>query len=378
MFKKTMQVIAGGLLLLLCMGLAIYVATNPQRPDSESPSAAWLEPGPYTVAEKDFVFVDESRPTDANRGVPGKPQRTLPTTLWYPENLDGPHPLIVHSHGILSNRREMPYLMEALASRGYLVLAMDYPLSSGNTEGGATAADVGNQPGDISFLIDSLLALSPQEQPFAGSIDTGRIGLSGYSLGGLTTYLTTYHVQLRDPRIRAAVAIAGLSAAFAPQFFATTNIPYLAVSGTADALLEFARNAADLSQRDPGAAVLAIAGGTHLGFLGVADPMFRFMHNPDTLGCQGVLAAVGEHPNEVYRSLGGEAEGVDMQRSLPELCDYGFATALHPGRQRMINQIAVVSFFESVFNPDPALRAEARRELSQSLPADFPEASFTQ
>ena len=52
--------------------------------------------------------------------------------------------------------------------------------------------------------------------------------------------------------------------------------------------------------------------------------------------------------------------------------------ALHPGRQQMVTSIATLSFFEMVFNEDPARRAEASEILSRSLPSEMPEASYTE
>lgn len=377
MIKKILKGFAYLLVLLVVAAVVVYVATGPQAPAADTRSAAWLAAGPYRVDSKEFLFVDGSRPTPENRGVPAKRERSLLVTMWYPRGDDGPHPLVVHSHGILSNRKEMPYLAKALASRGYVVAALDFPLSSGSTEGGATPTDIANQPGDVSFVIDSVLELTGAVKPFDGEIDTTRIGITGYSLGGLTSYLTTYHPRLRDPRLRAAVAIAGLSAAFSPAYFTTTDIPYLAISGTADALIEHDRNAFDLPRRNPHAALVTIVGGTHLGFLGMADPLFRFMDNPDTLGCQGVMSVVGDDPNALFGTLGDAGDGVDMQRSLPGLCDYGFPPATHPGRQRMITQAAVTAFFESVFSPQQEVRNTARDFLRRYLGEDFEEVDFT-
>ncbi|MEX2469881.1 MAG: hypothetical protein WD396_09010, partial [Pseudohongiellaceae bacterium] len=349
--------------------------TAPERPAADSLSAAWLEPGPYTVGQVELTFVDESRRTAANGEAPGAPSRTLPSTLWYPRDYDGDSlPLIVHSHGILSSRTEMPYLMEALASRGYVVVATDYPLTSGGTPGGANAADVVNQPGDVSFLIDSVLALDGADKPFNGPIDGSRIGLSGYSLGGLTTLLSTYHAELRDPRVSAAVAIAGPSAVFAPLFFETTAVPFLAVAGTADALIEYERNAADLTARADNLALVGIEAGSHLGFADIAEPAFRFMETPDSLGCSAVLAALGENPNALFDELGTAAIGVDRGRDLPGICEDVLQPALHPGRQQMITQVAIVSFFESVFSPDGEQRELAAATLTEALAADFAEA----
>jgi predicted dienelactone hydrolase len=376
MLKKLLKILGGLLALVLVLGIAVFVATGPQAPDSNSSSAEWLQPGPHRVATAEFTFVDSSRATSENRGAPGKPERTLPTTIWYPQQLDGALPLIIHSHGIVSNRQEVPYLMEALASRGYIVAAADYPLTSGNTEGGANGNDVVNQPADIAFLIDSIIALQGDEKPFAGSIDSNRIGLTGYSLGGLTTYLTTYHPQWRDRRVAAGVAIAGPSAPFTPAFFASTDIPFLAISGTADALIEHRRNAADIPQRAPNASLVTIEGGSHLGFAGISDPTFRFMDNPDTLGCQAVLAVLDESPDEIFVEMSAGSPVIDVNRDMPGICDYGFADTTHPGRQQMITEVAIVSFFESVFSTDAAVRDAAAEQLTVALARDFEEVQF--
>jgi len=377
MLKKTLRGPAGLLVLLVLLAIAALIATGPQLPDSGSNSATWLQPGPYSVASSEFTFVDSSRPTKANRGIPGKPERTLITTVWYPENAEGSLPLIIHSHGIVSERTELPYLMKALASRGYVVAAANFPLTSGATEGGANATDIFNQPADVSFLIDSVIALSGEAKPFAGNIDVQRIGLTGFSLGGLTTYLTTFHPRWREERLAAAVAIAGPSAGFAAEFFSTTSIPFLAISGTADALIEHRRNAADITERADNSVLISIEGGSHLGFTGIAEPMLRFMSNPDSLGCAAVMAVLDEDPNDIFSQLGSAEEGVDMTRDLPGICDYGYAETTHPGRQQMITQIAAVSFFESVFNASAVARKQALEQLKVGIARDFAEASFT-
>lgn len=377
MFKKIVKGLLVGAVVLVTIGVAVFIITGPERPDSDTLSAKWLAPGPFKVNTSEHIFIDESRPTDANRGNPSRPQRTLPTTIWYPEGVTGPLPLIVHSHGIVSARNELSYLMEQLASYGYIVVAADYPLTSGSTPGGANGNDVVNQPADVSFLIDSVLNLG-EDKPFLAEIDTTRIGLSGFSLGGLTTSLTTYHARWRDPRIAAAVAIAGPSLAFTSRFYETSAVPFLMISGTADALIDTQWNALIIPERNPGSALVTIAGGSHLGFVGVAEPGFRFMYNPDSLGCSAVLAVLDEDPNEVFARLGSEAEGVMMPADAPGVCELmPLRKASHPGRQHMITQLAVLGFFESVFSDDPARRSEAAALLSQSLSKDFEEVTFS-
>ncbi len=363
-------------LLVTAIGVA-FVLTSPERPAEGTASRAWLDERQFLVDQVDLILVDESRPTNENRDVPGKPERTFPLTVWYPRDVAGRLPLIVHSHGILSSRSELEYAAAHLAGLGYIVAAPDYPLTSGGTEGGANALDVVNQPADISFLLDSLLAWPEEERPFAAEPDPDRIGLSGYSLGGLTSYLATYHPRWRDPRVRATAAIAGPSTGFTTQFFSNSDAQLLSIAGTADALIEYAGNGAKMLERAPGSSLLVIDGGSHLGFAGISDPTFRFMDNPDGIACNAVLDLLDDQSNVDYGLFGEMDDGVNTELASPEICgDMPPPEAIHPGRQIMITQIALSSFFESVFAEDPARRQQAWEQLSVHLPTDFDEATF--
>lgn len=377
MLKKILKGLAGLIFTLVVLAFVIYIATGPQRPDPDSASASWLEAGPYSVGMAEYVFVDDSRPTDENRGIPGKPERSFPTWIWYPEGAEGELPLIVHSHGIMSAGNELLNVAEHLASNGYVVAAASYPLSNGGTEGGANANDVVNQPADVSFLIDSVTALSGDDKPFSGSIDRDRIGLSGYSLGGLTTVLATYHPRWRDPRISAAISIAGPINVFTPRFYTNSNVPFLGIYGTADALIDYETNGLIVPDRIGSSSLITIEGGSHLGFMSVADPVFRFMDNPDSIGCQGVLSVLDEGTDDIFSSFGTEAEGVLLDPTAPAVCaNLPPLEASHPGRQAMILEIAVLAFFESAFGQSEDVRSAAREQLEISLAADFEEASF--
>ncbi len=365
------------LVVLVTVGGVALVLTSPERPAEGTASRAWLDDRGYPVDQIDLVLVDESRPTSENRGVPGKPERTFPLTVWYPRDVEGRLPLIIHSHGILSNRTELEFAAVYLAGLGYIVAAPDYPLTSGNTEGDANGMDVVNQPADISFLIDSLLEWPDDERPFAAEPDPDRIGLSGYSLGGLTSYLATYHPRWRDPRVRATAAIAGPSTGFTTQFFSNSDAQLLSIAGTADALIEYAGNGATMLERAPHSSLLVIDGGSHLGFAGIADPVFRFMDNPDGIACYAVLGVLDDQSVVDYGLFGDASDGVDTTLASPEICgDMPPPEAIHPGRQIMITLIALSSFFESVFAEDPMRRQQAWEQLSVHLPADFAESSF--
>lgn len=378
MIRKITLGLAGLLGLLLLLLLTSYLATQPEALPDDSDSAQWLNPGPFSVAQLELVLVDETRGTAANSAAPALPNRTFPTSIWYPENGTGSYPLVVHSHGFVSKRSDLGYVAELLASYGYVVAAANYPLTSGTADGGPNANDLVNQPADVSFLIDSLLELAPSTKPFVGDIDQTRIGLMGYSLGGITTSLATYHPRLRDDRVSAAISIAGPSAGLASKFYQSSDVPFMMIAGTADALVAFDANAAVIPQRIADSVLIAISGGTHLGFGSIAEPWLRLMKQPDRIGCAAVLSNLDADPLAAFIPLGDESDGIQLNADIPAVCEtMPSEKALHPARQHWITSIAVLSFFESVFAEDADQRANAFDQLSSSLDSDFPEVRFS-
>ncbi len=379
MVKKIFFGVAG-LAAVLYLGLAVvYIATQPKPPPAESASASWLVPGPYAVGEVDLEFTDTSRPTSANGDYAGATSRQFAASMWYPDDSDGDYPLIIYSHGFMSNRTEGDYIAHNLASHGYVVVAADYPLSNRSAPGGPMAADVIQQPVDVSFLIDSTIALKGSQKYFSGKIDPTRIGAVGLSLGGLTTELVTFHPQWRDPRIKAAISIAGPASMFTKRFFDTTATPFLMIAGTVDALVDYESNAAVIPQRVTNGSLLTIKGGSHTSFASIAEPLVRFMTNPDSLGCAAVLANIESDTSEnVFADLGDASDGVVFDSAAPALCSASpLAEAIHPGRQQMITQIAVLSFFQSIFATAAETRDAATQELAVGLATDFAEASYS-
>ena len=378
MIRKIAIGVSGLLGVLLLVTLAIYVSTMPEPPPRGSASEAWLSPGPFSVALDNRIFVDETRETAANGDAPRLPARTLPTNIWYPEDGTGNYPLIVHSHGFVSERSDMAYVAKLLASHGYIVVAANYPLTNGGAAGGPNANDLVNQPADVSFLIDSVLALAGSNKPFTGDIDASRIGLMGYSLGGITTTLATYHPRLRDDRVAAAVSIAGPSAGLTKKFYENSDVPFMMIAGNSDALIDFEYNAAIIPARVRNSILVEIEGGTHLGFGSISEPWLRLMKHPDGLGCSAVLSNADDDASAFISALGDESDGIDLNDDIPTVCENMPTTkALHPGRQQMITSIAVLSFFESVFNESPIRKEEALAQLSSTLASELPQASLS-
>lgn len=360
-----------GLIALVAIGLGVgLVATATSPPRSGTQSAARIADGPYAVGRVDMDWVDSSRATPANGDYAGSDERALPTLVWYPEGYDGSSPLVVYSHGYRSNREGGDYLAKHLASHGYVVASANFPLSNGTAPGGSTIDDVINQPGDVSFVIDQVLALAGDDKPFASEIDADRIGAMGLSLGGLTTTLVTFHPDWRDPRIKAAVSMAGPADVFGPAFFETSDAGYLAISGTEDAIVAHRTNAQPIPERARNGGLLEISGGTHAGFVGLASGAMRLLGNPDAMACSVTDFSTDGHP--FAGMFGGADKGLLSPDEYVAACTREIGDTISSGRQQMIAKLAVRAFFEAQFANDP----EAMAFLTGTLPEEFPELSW--
>src|SRR5947209_7537413 len=151
----------------------------PAPPAPAPPAAAPPAPaGPMPVAQLSLPLVDTSRRA-------GSGPRVLTTSVWYPAAPGGPFPLVVFAHGY--NVTPAPYagLLQSWARAGYVVAAPTFPLTNPGAPGGPNEDDVVNQPADVRFVIDRLLAADAQPGPLAGLINPQRIGVAGHSDGGI-------------------------------------------------------------------------------------------------------------------------------------------------------------------------------------------------
>jgi dienelactone hydrolase len=205
---------------------------------SAAGSAAATGSGSLAVASTTMTFVDTSRPTPPWGGQPAKPSRTLVTTIWYPVRQSrsastppgGPYPLIVFAHGLGGSPDEYRRLLRAWAAAGYVVAAPLFPLSSSVTPGGPDNGDVGNQPGDMSFVIDRVLEASAGASgPLSHLVDPSEIGAAGHSNGAITTLGLVANTCCRDPRVKAAVVMAGTTEGLGRGHYELAKAPPLLV-----------------------------------------------------------------------------------------------------------------------------------------------------
>lgn len=377
---RGLKILLSVLVILGASAAFLALGKQPEPLAEGSVSAGLLQPGALPVASYDEVFVDRSRPTNANKDFPGAPERTLEGTVWYPDSrAQAPYPLIVYSHGFTSRRNEGAGLAEHMASLGYVVVAVDYPLTHFSAPGGPEIKDVVNQPGDVSFLIDTLLAYSASaDHALSGLIDAQRIGVTGVSLGGMTSTLAAYHPVMGDARIGAALSIAGPTEQFNAQFFTYRQLPFLMLAADTDALVPYAQNGAPVLEKVPGSQLVTVHNASHTGF---AEPaaMLRWLDNPDAVGCYMVLNNIDPKAMKEetwYNLLGTPEQGINYD-SEARLCQLDpLPSAINPLRQIMITRLVVSSFFQSQFSSDAAVREEAQRYLSEKLEREVEGVSY--
>ncbi|MFV0478734.1 MAG: alpha/beta hydrolase family protein [Parahaliea sp.] len=361
------------------MWLMLSLAWQPEKFEPGSISSARLQMGPLAVTVTERVFIDTSRPTQANGDYEGADSRTLPGGIWSPTDTgSGPYPLLIYSHGFASSREGGAYLARHMASLGYVVVAVDYPLTNMKAPGGPLVKDVVNQAQDASFLIDEMLALSQDSHSaFYGMIDEQRIGAFGLSLGGFTTELLTFHPEWGDPRLNAALSIAGPTYMLAPAFFAhRPNIPFMMLAGDIDAIVPWAANAQPVPDKMPGAELVTLRDASHVGFAGPAAYM-RWMNNPDSLGCKIVLANIADDMDKPWFDLiGSPGQGV-LNYAQVEICQQAeLPPAMNVLRQHMITKVVVSSFFERAFSSSVVEKKAADHYLRQQMTEELPDVSY--
>jgi predicted dienelactone hydrolase len=352
--------------LALAVLLALPAAAAARCP-AGSALGAFVKEGPYGVGERTLTFVDTSRPSPAHGSVPAAPSRTLVTEVWYPTEgvnavpplpiAHGKHfPLVFDSPGLLDSRIGRAYYAKVLASRGYVVASADFPETGIGSIGNINAADVQHQPGDVSFVIDSLLALAKTKGSWlAGGIDRRKIGVSGLSLGGLTTLLVTYHPTLRDPRVRASLAIAPVACFFGPAFYRDAKPPLLVLQGDQDLLVPIEQNGGLVFQdANSPRELVALVHGTHTAFAGaIAMPSAT---SYDVSICPIVTANATTDPTV---GLGGAADGIDFSQCT-ELLQCQPPGPPNPPmqalRQHDIATAVVSAFFDATFRHSHAAR----------------------
>jgi len=142
---------------------------------------------------------------------------------------EGPHPVVVFTHGYTGTFTDYTFLAEDLASRGYVVASVDHTYeatavqfpdgrlvksvlgshlaeSTWRRDEQALSFAISVRLSDLKFMVDELERLNAKAgSPFAGKLDMARIAVAGHSLGGLTALLSVE----QEKRFRAGITIDG-------------------------------------------------------------------------------------------------------------------------------------------------------------------------
>jgi predicted dienelactone hydrolase len=201
----------------------------------------YTAPGPLPVG---FTVVHLTT-TSVTTGAP----RVLDTLVWYPamagtgtpdgafvrdaDVAKGRFPLVVFSHGSCGIPAQSGFLMQALASRGFIVAAPPHPGNTTSVEcfaGSDLQDSYANRPADVRFVADSFLAFGRDAgSRFHRHVRPKGLGVTGHSFGGQTAI----RVGALDHRFRAVLALAP---ALVSESIPPVRAPLMVEVGTVDSL----------------------------------------------------------------------------------------------------------------------------------------------
>ena len=232
-----------------CAGQPEQQAARPSRstasagPETRTPASAPARAaavggdGSYRTGERQVTFTEPAHtgPADQYLG-----QRTLVTQIWYPRASGpaGPFPLLLFAPGFRQCPGAYSDLLQAWASAGYVVAAVNFPRTNCHLGTEAWEADLVNQPHDMSYVLTRLLALNARPgDPFSGLLDPHEVGAAGQSDGGDTVAALAANTCCTDRRLKAVAVLSGAEWPPMPgRYFPGRVPPMLFTQGSADTI----------------------------------------------------------------------------------------------------------------------------------------------
>ena len=247
----------------------LFFTNPPPAEDSEIVPSYLAKSGQYMWQKKTLTYKNPRR----NR--PGNFDLYLPQI----ERAS----LIVISHGVASSRDTFDYLGQHLSSHGFAVAIVEHDDISLNKfdnflsglERFPEPNNLIDQPLDVSSVLDKLERETKTDRLLQNKIDLQQVGIIGHSFGGYTSLalaggkliadpnapkcqiedyqnilldlsslakctfneISEVDYRLKDPRIKAVMAINPMAKIFDKEGMAAINIPTMIVSGTNDLMM---------------------------------------------------------------------------------------------------------------------------------------------
>lgn len=318
----------------IAIGIVLAVGLMVAGCSTSSPATEPVTQKAHAVGMLTETLVDTQRSTVAWGPNPQQPSRTLVTTIFYPaegspssrppgvgaapDRADAPYPLIVFAHGLGSDPLQYETLLSYWAAAGFVVAAPQFPLTNDQTPGGPDAGDVVNQPGDMSFVITSVLdSAAGPSGTLSALVDPNAVGAAGHSNGAITALGLIANTCCKDQRVKAAVVMAGDEVPFSGGSYEMADAPpLLLVHGTADQLLPYSLAIGMFNAARGPKGLLTIHGGGHDSAAALSAPSSPSVLRTTTdffdAYLRGGHAAIGRIP--------GDAEaGVTTVRFVPQV-----------------------------------------------------------
>jgi hypothetical protein len=186
--------------------------------------------------------------------------------------------------------------------------------------------------------------------------------------------MASFHRNMLDPRIAAAISIAGPTSLFTADFFTSNDVPFLMIYGTGDVIIPYNTNATPVLRKYPDTILVSLQDASHAGFAQPASTLMRFIANPDVIGCHAVKEGLKDElagQNDQFMSLLGKAEdGVNLNAQIEFCTSPPIPVAMQASRQHMFTTLASYAFLESIFADGDRLRDAASHYLRETLPAE--------
>jgi predicted esterase len=201
-------------------------ASGTRSPRATTGSSSFMQ-DTYAVGKTLGFTVNRARGVQARYPAPASSVRNLAIEIWYPAvnapkrssdtfwatALGGHFPLVVFAAGFNANPDTYQPFLHAIAAQGFIVAAPVFPIEasiSGSAPAQRSNAEILNQMYDMSAVITQMQAYAKERGNFlATAMNPNKVGVIGHSDGAMTVAGMTMSTSYNDPRIDAAIVMAG-------------------------------------------------------------------------------------------------------------------------------------------------------------------------